>query len=62
MTNFERIKNRTIEQVAKDIYKTDDNLLDEICNQNEPCPFWDNVTSKQCIDCVKKWLAQEYKK
>ena len=60
MTNFERIKLRTIEETADYIYSHDDALLDEICkSKGEECPFGDDVESVNCKGCIKKWLESE---
>lgn len=59
MTNFEKYKFRTLDQVAADIYRTDDLLADEICKNNEPCPYGDDVEINQCKECIKRWLESE---
>ena len=55
MTNFERIKILTIDDVAEYLYKTDDLLMDEICinSYNNDCPFGDTVQPSDCKNCIK---------
>ena len=48
MTNYEKIKNMTIEEMAKMICKIDFDV-------NEKCPDCD------CIYCAKEWLKEEIK-
>ena len=59
-TNYERIRNRTIDEVVEYIYSRDDVLLDEICKfaYNE-CPFGENVEPDNCKNCIKCWLEKE---
>lgn len=58
MNNYEKIKNRTIEEVAEDIY-FNDKILDNICKQCMPCPYGDDVETYNCKQCIMKWLQQE---
>lgn len=50
MTNFERIKNRTIEQVASDLADYKD------C---ECCAYDRYTCAKDCEYGIKKWLEEE---
>ena len=59
MTNFEKIKAMSVEQIAKYIYIKDDALRDEICISNCPCNNGEDVESDNCIRCIKKWLESE---
>lgn len=61
MTNFERIKEMNIDEMADYLYKTDDLLMDEICknSDNNDCPFGDTVQPSDCKNCVKVWLNKE---
>lgn len=59
MTNFDRIKNRTVEEVAKHICLHDNSLMDEICNSYIDCPFDDDVQPSDCKNCVIQWLESE---
>lgn len=61
MTNFERIKILTVDDVAEYLYKTNDLLMDEICinSYNNDCPFGDTVQPSDCKNCVKVWLNRE---
>ena len=56
MTNFEKIKAMSVEQVAKYIYIKDDVLCDEICKSNYPCNNGEDVEPDNCIRCIKKCL------
>ena len=49
MTNYEKIKSLSIEQMAKILCKQDLNILEE-------CPNFD------CDTCMKKWLKEEAEK
>lgn len=59
MTNFEKIKSVSVEQMSKYIYKHDDALCDEICNRNGLCNNGDDVEPDDCIVCIKNWLESE---
>lgn len=59
-TNYDRIKNASIEEVAEYIYLHDDELNDKICKSaHKVCPYGEGVTPEQCQECVKKWLLSE---
>ncbi len=58
--NYDRIRNRTIDEVAEYIYSRDEILLDEICKSaHDECPFGDNIEPSNCINCIKRWLESE---
>lgn len=60
MTNFDRIKSMGVEEMAEYIYIHDDDLNDVICkSMHVNCPFGDDVTSENCLLCIKKWLESE---
>ena len=62
-TNYDRIKNRSIDEMAEYIYLRDDELADRICKECESrsggCRYGDTVTSENCIACIKRWLEAE---
>lgn len=51
MTNFERIKAMTIDEMAK--YKDETDGAAPFCNPENVCE--DGV----CVDCIKAWLESE---
>ena len=67
MTNFERIKAMTVDEIAQLI---DDECMDTVCHwkckketgDESHCPFrvgdWLPDTSK-CFECIKEWLTSE---
>jgi hypothetical protein len=60
MTNYERIKAMSVEEMAKYIYEHDDNLNDVICKTIYPeCPWGDLVSPDNCLGCIKKYLESE---
>lgn len=62
ITNFDRIKAMSVEELAEYLYNTDDLLCDEICKHSQVdyvCPYADEPTKEMCINCVKKWLESE---
>ncbi len=59
-TNYDKIKNMSVHQMAEYLYTHDDSLNDKICKSaHKECPFGDNVESKNCIECVRQWLESE---
>lgn len=58
MTNFEKIKNKTIDEVAKQIFVYENKLCDKICLSKGECKF-DVPKETDCINCIKEWLATE---
>ena len=64
MTNFERIKAMSVEEIAEAIYCNDDfdvvipyckckGECDDIIDNNGPIP------KEMCINCVRAWLESE---
>jgi len=58
MTNFERIKNMTVDELAKELYKED-------CNSC-PCDKYDykecyqnNSEDMSCVEIIKRWLEMD---
>lgn len=62
-TNYERLQSRSIDEMAKHIHYYDEKLNDQICKESESrnggCNHGDDVTSEDCIACVKRWLESE---
>ena len=59
MTNIERFKLMSSDELANYIYTHDDDLNDIICKSQGDCPFGDNVESHNCKECIKHWLESE---
>lgn len=60
VTNFDRIKAMSVEEMAKYIYEYDDDLNDVICKTIYPeCPWGDFVSPDNCLSCIKKYLESE---
>ena len=61
VTRFERIKNMSLEEMAKCIDK-DTEIMESICKGFE-CPYMDkdgNLSNDiDCTNCIKKWLESE---
>lgn len=62
-TNYDRIRNMSVGELAEVLYKANDDICFNNCTQNTgnkyKCPFSDNVKPKNCINCMKKWLESE---
>ncbi len=62
-TNYYRIRNMSVEELADYIYNHDDMLNDTICKtMHATCPFGDNVEPENCKTCIKQWLESEVTK
>lgn len=60
MTNYDRTKAMSVEEMADYIYSHDDELNDKICKtMHTECPFGDDVEPNNCKDCIKQWLESE---
>lgn len=62
LTNLEKLRNRSIDEVARDIDTCEyTELQDRICL--EMCPEQDCDIEKAggCVECIKKWLKKECK-
>ena len=67
MTNYDRIMNMSVEEIAEYIDKYDDRLGGKICclhcekttGNKYRCPYSEGVRSEKCIECVKEWLLSE---
>lgn len=60
ITNYERFRSMSIEELADFIYSHDDDLNDKICKSiHAECPFGDDVEPDNCKDCIKNWLESE---
>lgn len=66
MTNFERIKAMTVEEMAKEIEFT---VMDKVCKwkcrqttgNKYTCPYFeeDGIDTANKLQCVKEWLNSE---
>lgn len=54
MTNFELIKNMSIEEMAKIIYESGEFIF---CKSDCKWPDY-NIPEGECIKCVVKWLQE----
>jgi len=63
LTNFDRIKAMSVEELADVIYRANDDICFSNCQKGTGdkfcCPYGDEITNEQCIGCVKKWLESE---
>ena len=63
MTNLERIKAMTVEELAEFIYSANDNICFENCNRDTgnkySCKFGDDLKPENCINCMKIYLESE---
>lgn len=59
MTNFELIKNMSIEEMAKIIYESEMSERFNFCKSD--CKWTEdyNIPEGECIKCVVKWLQEE---
>ncbi|MBQ7847449.1 MAG: hypothetical protein IJ344_04100 [Clostridia bacterium] len=58
MTNLEKLRQRSLEEVARDIYENDTQIMDEIC-EGTCCTNEDENGVADCLSCVKRWLLKE---
>ena len=59
MTNFERIKNMTVDELAEELYKEDCNSCPCDKYDYEDC-YQDNSIS--CVKIIKRWLEMDCQK
>ncbi len=60
VTNYDRIMNMSIDEIADYIYTHDDNLNDLICKSvHDNCPHGENIKPENCKSCIKQWLLRE---
>lgn len=61
-TNYDRIRNMSIDEMAKHI-SASEVVMDDICIKQSNCPYMnengDISDDCDCTDCVKKWLESE---
>ena len=65
MNNYERIKNMSVEEMAKALMHINDEICFQAClnatgNKFE-CPIKGEVELEDCQKCFKKWLLSEAK-
>lgn len=58
-TNYDRIRNMSVEEMAEVIYKQCDSICDNVCKAKGGCPYGDNIEPNNCKDCIKDWLNSE---
>lgn len=62
MTGYEKIKNMTIDEMAKR-FNDDGIMTDKICREVSICPYMDedgNISDDfDCTGCIKTWLESE---
>ena len=65
VTEFDRVKNMDIEQLAEFMYQANDNICFENCIRNTgdkfSCKHGENVDVANCLNCMKKYLMQKVK-
>lgn len=63
MTNFEKIKSMTIEEMAEFMYSANDKICFENCTQDTgnkfSCKIGEDVDPKNCIHCMREYLEKE---
>ena len=63
MTNFEKIKAMSVEELANVIYKANDEICFNNCISDTgnkfSCKFGENVDEQNCKECMKNWLESE---
>ena len=63
MTNFERIKSFSIDEMAKFLNSEADNYCFDMCaastGDKYKCYIGEDASPKQCNECIKKWLSKE---
>ena len=67
ITNFDRIKAMSVDEMAKLIEECDLGLESKICfeqcekmtGDEYKCPYPEEERLSHCIDCVKQWLESE---
>ena len=66
-TNYDRIRNMSVEEMAKYIDDYDDRLGGEICcwycekttGKKYRCPYGEEERDSKCIECIIEWLNSE---
>ncbi|MEE0968358.1 MAG: hypothetical protein U0M06_03175, partial [Clostridia bacterium] len=65
LTEFDRIKNMNIEQLAEFLYSAPDKICFENCTKDTgnkfSCKFGEGVDVANCINCMKEYLLREVK-
>lgn len=63
MTNYDRIKAMTVEEMADVLYDAIDKICFENCSASTEnkflCPLGDNLNISDCKTCIEKWLESE---
>ena len=62
-TNYDRIKNMSVEELADFIYDAVDKICFENCTKDTgnklQCRFGEDVTPERCVECMKHYLESE---
>ena len=63
MTNFDRIKTMSIEEMAEFMYSANDKICFDNCKKatsnKYSCKFGEDVTTENCMRCMKEYLESE---
>ena len=66
MTNFERIKEMSVEELANVLYGANDKICFANCmsatGYKFGCKFGEDVDEQNCKECMKNWLESEAEK
>lgn len=62
-TNYDRIRNMSVEEMAEFMYYASDEICFENCTKDTGnryfCKFGENVDFSNCKRCMKQWLERE---
>lgn len=65
MTNFEKIKSMSVEELAEFMYSANDKICFENCTRDTgnkySCKFGGGCTPENCVRCMKQYLESEVK-
>lgn len=63
MTNYDRIKAMSVEEMADVLYDVTDKICFQNCSASTgnkfQCPCGENLDISNCKNCMKKWLESE---
>ena len=64
-TNFDRVKNMSVEELADFIHDAADKICFENCTKDTgnkfQCRFGEGVMPERCVECMKHYLESEAK-
>lgn len=62
-TNYDRIRNMSVDELAEVLYRANDEICFENCNKDTgnkySCSFGDELKPENCLTCMKRWLESE---